>query len=96
MPFSVGQIITWLIVGLLGGSAAAIVVKRERSGFGLLANLALGSVGALVGGAVFHVFGIFPGLDSIAVSFRDILSAFLGSLAVLAAIWAWRLYYRRA
>ena len=96
MPFSVGQIITWLIVGLLGGSAAAIVVKRERSGFGLLANLALGSVGAMVGGAVFHVFRIFPGLDSIAVSFRDILSAFLGSLAVLAAIWAWRLYYRRA
>jgi len=94
MSFSLGQIITWLIVGLLGGSAAAVVVKRERRGFGFLANLALGLLGAMVGGAVFRVFGLLPRLDTISISFRDVLSAFLGSLVVLAVVWSWRLYRR--
>jgi hypothetical protein len=32
----------------------------------------------------------------ISISFRDVLSAFLGSLVVLAVVWGWRRYYRRA
>ena len=84
------QIVTWLVVGLLGGSAAAMVVKRERRGYGLAVNLALGSVGAIVGGIVFRVFRILPTLDSISVSVRDLLSAFFGSLLLLAVVWAWQ------
>ena len=30
MPFSFAQFVTWLIVGLLGGTAAGMVVKRHR------------------------------------------------------------------
>jgi uncharacterized membrane protein YeaQ/YmgE (transglycosylase-associated protein family) len=96
MPFPPSQFITWLIVGLLGGSAAAMVVKRQRKGFGLGLNLALGVLGAVVGGALFRLFKIFPNLDQIAVSLRDLLAAFLGSLLVLAAVWAWQYYVRRA
>jgi uncharacterized membrane protein YeaQ/YmgE (transglycosylase-associated protein family) len=96
MPFPLTQFITWLIVGLLGGSAAAMVVKRQRKGFGLSLNLALGALGAVVGGALFRLFKIFPNLDQIAVSLRDLLAAFLGSLLVLAAVWAWQYYVRRA
>jgi uncharacterized membrane protein YeaQ/YmgE (transglycosylase-associated protein family) len=94
MSFPFAKFITWLIVGLLGGSAAAFVVKRQGKGFGLAVNLAVGSIGAIVGGAVFQFFKILPGLDSIAVSLRDLLSAFLGSLLVLAAVWAWQRYSR--
>jgi uncharacterized membrane protein YeaQ/YmgE (transglycosylase-associated protein family) len=94
MSFSFAEFITWLIVGLLGGSAAAFVVKRQRRGFGVAVNLALGSIGAIVGGAVFRLFKILPGLDSIAVSLRDLVSAFLGSLLVLGAVWAWQRYSR--
>jgi uncharacterized membrane protein YeaQ/YmgE (transglycosylase-associated protein family) len=89
MP-DLAQILTWLIVGLLGGSAAAGVVKRTHRGYGLAVNLALGSLGALVGGIVFRIFKILPALDSISVSIRDLLSAFFGSLLVLAALWAWQ------
>jgi hypothetical protein len=32
----------------------------------------------------------------ISISFRDVLSAFLGSLVVPAVVWGWRRYYRRA
>jgi uncharacterized membrane protein YeaQ/YmgE (transglycosylase-associated protein family) len=95
MPFSFAQFITWLIVGLLGGSAAGTIVKRQRKGFGIAANLALGSLGAIVGGAVFHIFSLFARLDAISISLRDLLAAFLGSLLVLAALWAWQRYGRR-
>ena len=88
------ELLTWLVVGLLGGSAAAMVVKRQRKGFGLAVNLALGSLGAIVGGVLFRLFRIVPTLDSISVSVRDLLSAFSGSLLVLAAVWAWQRYAR--
>jgi uncharacterized membrane protein YeaQ/YmgE (transglycosylase-associated protein family) len=81
------KILTWLIVGLLGGSAAAGVVKRTHKGYGLAVNIPLGSLGARVGGIVFRIFKILPALDSISVSIRDLLSARFGSLLVLAASW---------
>jgi len=62
----------------------------ERAGFGLWRNLGLGLVGALIGGLLFRVFGIWPGLDRIAISLRDVVAAVLGSLIVLAALWLWR------
>ena len=57
------QLIVWMIVGLVGGSLAAIAVKRERKGFGVITNLGLGLAGAVVGGLVFRLFELFPQLD---------------------------------
>jgi uncharacterized membrane protein YeaQ/YmgE (transglycosylase-associated protein family) len=95
LPFTFAQFVTWLIVGLLGGSAAGMVVKRTRKGFGTAVNLAVGVAGAIVGGATFRVFSLFEGLDAISISLRDLLSAFLGSLLVLGGIWIWQRYGRR-
>jgi len=52
-------------------------------------------LGAIIGGAVFHVFSLFTRLDAISISLRDLLAAFLGSLLVLAVVWAWQRYGRR-
>jgi uncharacterized membrane protein YeaQ/YmgE (transglycosylase-associated protein family) len=89
MP-SVDQLIVWIVVGLLGGSLAGLLITWEREGFGLLRNLGVGLVGALVGGLLFRAFGILPGLDKIAISLRDVVAALVGSLLVLAALWLWR------
>jgi uncharacterized membrane protein YeaQ/YmgE (transglycosylase-associated protein family) len=89
MP-SLDQVIVWVIVGLLGGSLAGLVITRERKGLGVLRNLGVGLVGALVGGLLFRVLGIFPGLDRVAVSLRDVVAALIGSLLVLAVIWLWQ------
>jgi uncharacterized membrane protein YeaQ/YmgE (transglycosylase-associated protein family) len=70
--------------------AGAETVTRERKGFGILRNLGVGLVGALVGGLVFRVFGIFPGLDRVVISLRDVVAALIGSLLVLAVIWLWQ------
>ena len=95
MPFTFAQFVTWLIVGLLGGSAAAMVVKRQRKGFGTAVNLAIGAVGAIIGGVVFRIFSLFEGLSAVSVSLRDLLSAFSGSFLVLGMVWIWQRYERR-
>ena len=89
MP-SVDHVIVWIVVGLIGGGLASRLITWDREGFGLLRNLGLGLVGALVGGLLFRVSGWLPSLDKIAVSLRDIVAAVVGSLIVLAALWLWR------
>jgi uncharacterized membrane protein YeaQ/YmgE (transglycosylase-associated protein family) len=93
MP-SINQIVVWIIIGLLGGSLAGVIITRERKGFGILRNLGVGLVGAIVGGLVFRLFGIFPGLDKIAISLRDVVAALIGSLLVLALIWLWQRFQK--
>ena len=89
MP-SLAQFITWIVMGLLGGSLAGLMVTRERKGFGLARNMGLGLAGAIVGGLLFRLLGLLPGLDQISISLRDVVAAFVGSLIILAAIGLWQ------
>lgn len=86
------QIIVWIIVGLIGGSLAGLLIKRERRGFGIWRNLGIGLVGAVVGGSLFRLLGLLPGLDNVAISLRDVVAALVGSLLILAAFWLWQRY----
>ena len=88
MP-TTAQLIVWIVVGLIGGSLAGLIAKGERQGYGIVRNLALGLAGAMIGGLLFRLFGLFPRLDLIAVSLRDVSSAVVGSLLVLLALWLW-------
>ena len=88
MP-SLDQLVVWIFVGLLGGSLTARLTRRERKGLGLLSNLALGLLGALIGGVLFRLLGLFAGLDKVSISLRDVLAAVVGSLLILAARWLW-------
>ena len=86
MP-SLAEFTVWIVMGLVGGSLAGLVITRERKGFGLVRNMGLGLVGAIVGGLIFRLLGLLPGLDAISISLRDVVAAFVGSLIVLATIW---------
>lgn len=89
MP-TVDQLIVWAIVGLLGGTVAGMMMTWGKEGYGLVRNLGLGLAGALVGGFLFRLFGILPGLDKIAFSLRDVVAAFVGSVIVLLGLWIWQ------
>ena len=89
MSITLAQVIVWLIIGAAGGTLAGAVVRWQRQGFGLWANLGIGLVGALVGGLLFQLFGILPSLAAIAISLRDIVSAFVGSILFLFGLWLW-------
>jgi len=73
---SLTQFVVWIIVGLLGGSIAGLIIRRERRGFGVWRNLGLGLVGALVGGLLFWL--------------RDVVAAIVGSFLVLGALGLWQ------
>lgn len=89
---SIGQVIVWIAIGLIGGSLAGFLSKGDRRGFGVAQNLLLGLLGAIVGGFLFRIFGLFETLDKYAISLRDVAAAVVGSLIVLALYW----YFRRS
>ncbi len=87
MNVTASQIIVWLIVGALAGSLTGIVVKGTKKGFGPFANLGVGLMGALIGGSIIRAFNIDLGWGDLAISFQDLLAAFLGSLIFLWLVW---------
>jgi len=95
MP-TISQFIVWIVVGLLGGTLAGYAITWHKAGFGVWRNAALGLVGALVGGFLFRLFGLFPRLDTISISLRDVVAAFVGSLIILLALWLWDKYGKPA
>jgi uncharacterized membrane protein YeaQ/YmgE (transglycosylase-associated protein family) len=90
------QLIVWIVVGLIGGSLAGRMITWKRGGFGLWPNLALGLIGALIGGFMFRMFNWLPNLNKVSISLRDVVAAVIGSLIVLAALWLWRQMAKRA
>ena len=69
-----------LLMGAAAGFLAGIIVKVY--GFGVVGNIVVGIVGALVGGWLLPKLGLFPGGDIIG----QIVSATLGAVALLVAI----------
>jgi uncharacterized membrane protein YeaQ/YmgE (transglycosylase-associated protein family) len=94
MP-SFAQFVVWFVVGLVGGSLAGFMITWRRQGLGLWRNMAVGLAGALVGGFLFRMLGIFPNLDKYSISLRDVVSAVIGSLIVLSGFWLWQRFKAR-
>lgn len=70
-------IIILLLVGLIAGALAGRVTKG--SGFGILGDIVVGLVGALIGGWVLSLFG----LSTEGNVLYDILVAFVGAVILV-------------
>lgn len=95
MTVNIVDVAVWIVIGMLAGTFAGLIVKRRKAGFGYLANLGLGLVGALIGGYLFDLFGIAPGLDNISISLRDIVAALVGALLFLVLLHYARSWYQK-
>jgi len=71
-------ILSWLVIGLVAGYIASKLVNR--TGEGLIRDLLLGVIGAIVGGAIFHALG-YVGVTG--VNLRSIFVAGVGAVIVL-------------
>ena len=71
-------IISWIILGLIAGFIGSKIVDREGQGFWL--NIALGIVGAVVGGFLFDLFGA-TGVTGLNI--WSMIVAIIGSVVVL-------------
>jgi uncharacterized membrane protein YeaQ/YmgE (transglycosylase-associated protein family) len=72
-------IISWLILGLIAGFIGSKIVNKSGQGFWL--DIALGIVGAIVGGFLFS--GVF-GMEGITgLNIWSLIVAIIGSIVVL-------------
>ena len=72
-------ILTWIVLGLIAGFIASKIVNH--SGQGLLLDIALGIIGALVGGYLFSLFGAS---GATGLNIYSMFVAVVGSVIVLA------------
>jgi uncharacterized membrane protein YeaQ/YmgE (transglycosylase-associated protein family) len=76
-------ILSWVIVGLIAGWLAGVVIKGR--GYGLLGNILIGIVGALIGG--YLATGLLGIADPInGVNVGTIVVAFLGAVVTIALV----------
>ena len=71
-------IISWIVLGLIAGFIGSKIVNSEGQGFWL--NIALGIVGALVGGFLFDFFGA-SGVTGLNI--YSMIVAIVGAVVVL-------------
>jgi uncharacterized membrane protein YeaQ/YmgE (transglycosylase-associated protein family) len=71
-------IISWIILGLIAGYIGSKIVDKQGQGFWL--NIALGIIGALVGGFLFDLFGA-RGVTGLNI--YSMIVAIAGSVVVL-------------
>ena len=72
------SILSWIILGLIAGFIGSKIVDKQGQGFWL--NMALGIIGALVGGFLFSLFGS-SGVTGLNI--WSMIVAVVGSVVVL-------------
>ena len=72
------SIISWIILGLIAGFIGSKIVNRRGSG--IMLDIVLGIVGAIVGGIIFSAFG---GQGVTGLNLYSMLVAIVGSIVVL-------------
>lgn len=72
------SIIGWIVLGLIAGFIASKIVNKE--GEGLILDIVLGIVGAIVGGYIFSLFGA---QEVSGVNIYSMFVAVVGAIVVL-------------
>jgi uncharacterized membrane protein YeaQ/YmgE (transglycosylase-associated protein family) len=87
VTINIGQVVVWVIIGLLAGSLAGRLLRDRKRGFGTVGNLIVGLLGAVVGGFLWQLFEIDPLFPDIVITLDDVIAAFVGSIIVLVIIY---------
>lgn len=78
-------IILWLVIGGVVGWLASIVMKRDASQ-GILLNVVVGIIGAMLGGWLLSPMIGAPSINSGEISAGSLLVSFLGAVILLAIV----------
>jgi uncharacterized membrane protein YeaQ/YmgE (transglycosylase-associated protein family) len=81
------SILSWIILGVIAGFLASKIVNK--SGAGMLMDVVLGIVGAIVGGVIFNLFGA-QGVTGL--NLYSMIVAVIGAIVVL---WAYHAFAGR-
>jgi uncharacterized membrane protein YeaQ/YmgE (transglycosylase-associated protein family) len=78
-------ILLWLVIGGVVGWLASIVMKRDGSQ-GIILNVVVGIIGALLGGWLLSPLFGAPSINSGVISMGSLLVSFLGAVILLAIV----------
>lgn len=78
MELNPGGVISWILVGLIAGWIAGTLTRGQ--GFGCLANVVIGILGAVIGGLLFGLVGA----DGTAGFFGSVAVATIGAIILIA------------
>jgi uncharacterized membrane protein YeaQ/YmgE (transglycosylase-associated protein family) len=78
-------IILWLVIGGLVGWLASVVMRRDGSQ-GIILNIVVGIVGAVLGGWLLSPVLGAPSINSGQISISSLLVSFLGAVILLAIV----------
>ena len=75
------SLLVWIVVGLIAGFLARLAVPGKEPGpGGIIGDLLVGIIGALVGGWIFRAFG---GIGITGINLGSIIVAFVGGVVFL-------------
>jgi uncharacterized membrane protein YeaQ/YmgE (transglycosylase-associated protein family) len=77
---TVGDVIWWIVVGLIAGFLASVVMRG--GGYGIVGDIIVGIIGAFIGGWLFSLLGIGAGGGLIG----SIIVAFIGACILIAIL----------
>lgn len=81
------EFLLWIVLGGLAGWLASMIMRTDRQQ-GILMNIVLGVIGAIIGGFVMNLFGA-PGVTGF--NLYSLIVAIVGAVIL---IWAGKLVYR--
>jgi uncharacterized membrane protein YeaQ/YmgE (transglycosylase-associated protein family) len=87
------NILAWIVLGLIAGALAKVIYPGIQGG-GILSTMALGIVGAFLGGSLTMFFQ--TGTFQIASASLSIPGVFVAVLGAMIAIFIWGLLTQRA
>ncbi len=81
------SIIAWIVLGLIAGFIASRIVNS--AGSGLIVDVLLGVVGAIVGGSLFNAFG------AVGVTGFNIYSILVATIGAIVILWLYHAIFGR-
>ncbi|MFW5691022.1 MAG: GlsB/YeaQ/YmgE family stress response membrane protein [Chloroflexota bacterium] len=83
---TLAQILAYIVLGALAGSLVGRLLKNRRKGYGLMGNLIVGIIGAIIGGILFDLLEVGFGRD-VVITLNDFIAALVGAFIFVGLVW---------
>lgn len=77
-------IIGWVIIGLIAGWLASMIMGR--GGYGVVGDIVVGLIGALIGGFLASIFGLGGLNSSDPISWGSLILSLVGAIILIAIV----------
>jgi len=81
---SIGDLIGWIVIGLIAGWLASMIMGR--GGYGVVGDIVVGLVGAIVGGLIANLLGLGGPSANNPINLWSLIVAVIGAIVFIAIV----------